>query len=221
MKTRYYFGLILAGLVAGAWWDGTQGEPARKTEANLVALPTKVQKTINNEVSTPQAPVVAPHQGSETVIVLAEIDPQTDLKTAIPDIVKRYRAGDMMYSYLTPAEQAKLPSEEIQRRIDERAPTADPTWNQSMQKLDDAMALSYEALEKQIPAMNAAEDEATYAYHQPTLEDMLNGTASRNNPVETLTFIRIDGRWYVKPKPPAKISPVEKAAMEHKLKFGN
>ncbi len=87
---------------------------------------------------------------------------------------------------MTPAEV-----DHIKYWIDEAK--TDPIAQQSLRN----MAATYQSLKGQTPEMNAAGNEATY---QATLVRMLP-PASNDPTTIPITFIKIDGRWYLKNTP--------------------
>jgi len=202
VKIKYYLWVMLTVLVAFAYWYGTRGEltvtaasgesqkPKAKANPTVLAQPA---------VAAPATPIAGNTAVAATALVE---DPQKDLKTAIPDIIRRTRLGEFAWeTYTLPAELAKRTPEEIEgARQAKELLQRDPEIRQDLQKSFDVEAAAYEALENQIPAYNAAGDEATYSFHRPAPDDLGHGTLTQATPPEALTFIRVDGKWYFKPK---------------------
>jgi hypothetical protein len=118
-------------------------------------------------------------------------DPQADLKTALPDIVRLLREGDRVGAYKTYCPPDELNPRDIQQMQELlmqslAAAAQDPGLQQLMQKNQDEFSLAFEALEDQTPTYNDAGDEATYKFANPSEGE------------EPLTFVKIDGKWYIK-----------------------
>jgi hypothetical protein len=137
-------------------------------------------------------------------------DPQTDLKTAISNLVRLIRDGEwatFRETYDSPNfnrdSNVSLELRESQVGFE----TADPQEKKVMQQGFDVMALSYEALETQTPIFNAAGDEATYQYAPPMYsEDPVTklSISVQGDTFWPITFIKINGRWYIKLENPSK-----------------
>ncbi len=209
MKPKKFTVLLLFVAIMGIllWWftRPTAAPPPRMTDAPMpvkAGAPEPMIKPLRIEKPS-VAPVedkpdsVKPASDSanlpvESVDLPAEpVDTQAELKTAIPDIVRLLRAGDPVDAYKTytpPNEfnaQAAQQMQELQLQAQATA-VQDPELRQLMQKAQAEIVQAYEALEEQTPTLNATGDEATYMFAMP------------RTGIQPLTFVKIDGKWYIK-----------------------
>jgi len=202
LKTPTLIALAVAIVGLGLWWL-SQPTTAAPEKMAAAPLPAKTMVPAKMVASPTIAPPVAP-PAQQTDIALAAVappieesppdpnaDPQADLKTAIPDIVRLIRAGDQVGAYKTYCPPDELNPKDVQQMQDlimqSMAATAQvPELQQLMQKNRDEFARAFEALEDQTPIYNDAGDEATYKFAMPG-----EGT-------EPMTFGKIDGKWYIK-----------------------
>ncbi len=165
--------------------------------------PSIIAQPIASPAPKPDAAPVAESQ--------PKADPQTDLKTVIPDLVRLVRAGDnlrMVQTYTPPEIWAKIGPEYtqqfqkiVQPKLD--AANRDPEMERRWRMISEPAAGSYEALEKQTPTFNANGDEATYIFTLPEATDLVNGTytGTSTGPKIPLVFVKINGKWYFKQPP--------------------
>ncbi len=218
MNGRKYFGFDLLILIIfigmGIWWliptsvipltksaelaPPTEAKPAQQTSPDTPKLLTS--SMVAPVVEPPVAPPVAPSMQNSAVApspLDPNGDPQADLSTAIPDLVHLARAGDFLSIYLNYTPPGKVNPDNVRteqtvlQRI-ARAKATDPKLRQIVQAQDDAAARAYEALESQAPTFSDAGDEATYMY-LPDPELVPNGVPY------PMIFVKIDGKWYMKP----------------------
>jgi len=106
------------------------------------------------------------------------------LKTALPELARQIRAGMGIFNFTAPDVLAFdfAPGEWQKRQEQTMAFFKDPA-SESARKNADETASFYESLESQTPTFNAAGDEATYKVPDGR---------------ESLTFIKVGGRWYIK-----------------------
>jgi len=203
-KNFILIALLFAIIGAGLWWFMRPTEaPSVKTA--LVSTPAKndLPKTVTlpTQVELPKTPAVPAKTG--TAAASAEPadpndDPQADLKTAIPDIARLERTGDLLGLYEIYTLPDKLYPMIIQRIRAVQQQTAidaagDPRLQQQLEQIREGAARTYEALETQTPTYNETGDEATYMYSAYEL--------THSAGYGPKTFIKINGKWYIKPDP--------------------
>jgi hypothetical protein len=210
MKSKNFMGVILVVAIAGGgiWWFM---QPPTATSGKIVAAPAPTPAKADAPKPMAQAigiapPKASPLQAKPATTAVASgsgadassnADPQADLKTAIPDMARLVRVSELTW-YETYTAPKDIDPDTIKNLEDVQA-TTNPDTHVSVGKLNEAFAQSYEALETQTPTYNAAGDEATYdGYISPSSRDMESGTFSGNGPRGSLTFIKIDGKWYKK-----------------------
>jgi hypothetical protein len=116
------------------------------------------------------------------------------LSTALPDIARLLRDGDfdtLMKTYMTPDKLASMSPQDQQRMT----MMSQMAQNPQVKPMFDAMADAIEGLKDQTPTMNDAGDEATYQLSPP------EGMAPPNTPPQPVTFVKINGQWYIKNDP--------------------
>jgi len=192
------FILVLIGFGLWLFLQPTTTAPA-KTAAT--ATPTKIDSVrlvaAPTQVEPPKLSAVTPKPETAPMATSTYADPQTDLKTAIPDLARLAEAGDWAVideNYYPPG---SIDSSIIQRTRAQQQQAAmvaaqNPKLQQQMQQTHQAAARSWAALEAQTPTYNATGDEATYMY---SVE--LGG--GQILPPRPQTFVKINGKWYVKP----------------------
>ena len=206
MKPKNFFliTLVVASVCLGIWWFtqlktgapvkiASQTKPADpvtpKQGAPPVIVPPMVLPTTKPDaLPVATTPPAAPSSQD------AVADPQTDLKTAILDLARLKRIGDAIKVYQTYTRPDKLDPQRIPE-IEEylKRLARNPELQLIVQNQNNAFARALEDLEFQTPTYNDAGDEATY-WVTPPLD---NGVSSDQFPA---VFVRIDGKWYVKPK---------------------
>lgn len=206
MKRKNFTLLVLAVTIACLviWWF-TRPPVAILEKTVAVPLPAKADAPKYVAPPTIAPPVVPPAPKPGTAPVAAtqttasfspeSADPQTDLKTAIPDIARLLRSGDTLgfrQTYTPPDELAQLGPQYIQKLQALQAQAAqDPDLQQELQKISEGAAEAWEAVEDQTPTFDAVGDEATYLYMLPGVGDAPGAQVPR-------VFVKIDGKWYLK-----------------------
>lgn len=201
MKPRMIIVLLVIILALGIfYWIGLPVVPSlvpekTATTSKPIAPPPGhlASSPIGSPPLAPAAQPLAPASGSQASASSLPADPQSDLKTAIPDIVAMMREGDLAKFYETycPPEKFSLGMLQVaQRNQENQAAETDPQMLQIIREIRDLSAKSYEALEEQTPALNVAGDEATFQYTP-------YGTPGFPPPEpRPLVFIKINGKWY-------------------------
>jgi RNA polymerase sigma factor (sigma-70 family) len=173
--------------------------PMMASSANtIVASPAVAAAPIAPPAPNPVASQPLPNSSPDTIA-----DPQADLKTAIPDIVRLLRSGHQvafLQTYFPPGtidpqyiERLQKYQQQVQAIFAQHPEALSAQVDQQVQQQGVEYAAEYyEAIEDQTPAFNDTGDEATY--NRPT-----NGT---------MVFVKIDGKWYIKsgswgPRPPS------------------
>ncbi|HVT82262.1 MAG TPA: hypothetical protein VHM90_16590 [Phycisphaerae bacterium] len=198
--------VLVVILAAVGWWYAPRNRSTPEKAAQSVAsAPNKVATTLS---ATP--PLVAPpaasavKQSEAAADATAAPDPnafaKAELQADVREIARLKRNGDFVDFYLTYILPDKIDQkivEDLQKTqanavaLEARSPEA----TRIFQDLYDMAARSWEAMENQTPTFNPAGDEATYKF---SLVDA-NGAVT-NTLVSTITFIRINGKWYIKPR---------------------
>jgi len=211
MKFRNFIRVVIAVALVGIgiWWftrsttvalEKTAGAtmPVRENAPKPVAPP---------QIAKPLAPVaqvkteMASQPSVSTNATPDSADPQADLKTALPDIVRLQRTGDLVKLYQTYLQPNRLTPEFMQQLLDslhrqqDSLAQADPDLQQRLlrirQQIQEEAAQDVEDLESQTPTYNDAGDEATYVYTPRVLGEM-------STEQEQKKFIKINGKWYLK-----------------------
>jgi hypothetical protein len=203
MKRKNFIGIaLLVALVGiGVWWmmrlaaeapAKTAGMAAQPGSPRMGGTPTTTAP-VNSGIAPPSPNPVAslplPTSAPDT-----SGDPQADLKTAIPDIARLWKAGDLVTFYEKYTPPDLLDPVYIQEmkdgmQKDVRALAQDPQAQLSFQESNEENAKTYENLEFQTPTLNATGDKATYIYTMPGF----NGAPARQM---RMVFIKINGKWY-------------------------
>ncbi len=204
MKPKNFIRIVflIAIVIVGVWWfmQQTTSTPEKTADATAPAkakapktiAPPQIAKFLAPSVQSKSEIANAPSKPTETPPDPA--DPQTDLKTVIPDIARLYRAGDMAELYRIYTEPAQFDPVHLQELQTSQNRTADKIVTPSIQSRETG-AQAYERLETQTPTFNTSGDEATYMLPAPKLSN--EGIAVGETQIP-LTFIKIDGKWYVK-----------------------
>jgi hypothetical protein len=207
MKLKNFVMIAIAVGCLGLWCSTRPAVAAAETTAD------DPKQLVPSIIAPPIAPPVPKSDSAPaaTVKTVSGADPQTDLKTVIPDLVRLVRSGDTlaeMQTYTQPAIWTKMGPEYIQKykeiiqpKLD--AAARDPEMERRRRMVSEPVARSYEALEKQTPTFNAKGDEATYILTMPAVTDLVNGTYTGTNtgPKVPLVFVKINGKWYFKQPP--------------------
>jgi hypothetical protein len=196
--------LVLTIAVVGIWWF-MQMKAAAPEKIAVVPAPapaeTDAPKPIMpaSGIAPPAAPPVgnnseAPALAAKTDAPI-DADPQSDLKTAIPDLARMWDTDDLaaiVRTYAPPDELAKSPwlLQHAQDATNFRM-TAEPDLKADLHKVDEREAQELESIENQTPTFNDAGDKATYTVYSPPDEDYPNGEEG------SVTFVKINGKWYL------------------------
>jgi len=165
------------------------------SSGNSVSLKTESNSLLDKSqaVALPVVAAVPAKTGTND----AANDLQSDLKTAIPELVRQIRTGIGLYNFSPPNYLARFgmgPAEiqqkqaEIQLERTDVAQSETLEVRQMLQQGTETTAENYETLERQTPIFNAKGDEATYKW-----------VAADGSWQRPLTFIKINGKWYIKP----------------------
>ncbi len=201
MKSRNYtlMAIFIAAVTLVHWWFNLPG-PLTKTSVDSGNLPgalapRAILPASQNSHPPPTESVARPEitgpAPAPAVEPTPSADPQSSLKTAIPDLVRRLRSGDRVDAYkaYTPPNEfdAQIIQQMQESQLQALAVAAqDPAFRQILQKNQDEVAQAYEALEDQTPTLDATGDEATYEISMP---------GSGKGPV---IFVNVDGKWYLR-----------------------
>ncbi len=195
--------LVIAAATVGVIWyfkrPGSEAPAPKAVAAPALAttIPA-VSKAASQPIEAPKAqpapkPVESPNPGASSNSAVAKGDPQVELSSAIDDIAMIIQGGNIMAlfeKYATPEEQAKMsPEEKAQMEQASAQMMSQPEGQQMIQ----VMVTALQSLKDQSPEMNAAGDEATY---QMTMTPPDGNNA--NPRTRAMTFINIDGKWYIK-----------------------
>jgi hypothetical protein len=192
--------LALAIVGVGIWWftrpTATNPEkiaevpmPAKADAPKIVASQSIVPPVAPSLLKPDATPVAATQ--SITAPPSDPSDPQADLKTAIPDIARLFRAGNFLAVYQTYIPPDKIDPQQIQR-LQSAQQAAQDSFDLSMAA---AFAKSYEDIKDQTPTFNASGDEATYFKQGPVGDPVTVG-----GDTYLIIFIKINGKWYIKEK---------------------
>ena len=201
--------VVIAVIMGGIWWFNQPAATTSEKVAQTAQAPLTAQTTAQR-LATPVAQVEPPKLPPATPNPAA-VDPQAELKTAIPDIVHFFRTNDVLSfneKYDVPGtfdlgewqKQEEVKTKNMHEL--EAAAIQNPKLQQGLQQAEihrqqtlESAALSWEALETQTPVYNAAGDEATYTY---TMTAPQVGFAFQTVLSGHRVFIKIDGKWYFK-----------------------
>ncbi len=196
MKPKNFILITLLGaaMCLCVWWFARQKEDARGKSTEVpkpkqIALPS-IGTSIAPPILKPNS--VAAGKPVATPTLSTSSDPQSDLKTLIPEIARLIREGNDLDEYLTYENPKNRNPKTIQQLREEKAQNdsdfaQDPQFRIIMDKEHDKRARAWEVMASQTPAFNGAGDEATYKL----VEDIGNGSLQ-----DEITFTKIDGKWY-------------------------
>ncbi len=200
--------LVVAVLTVGAIWYFKKPAGAalapKAAEAPKPAAPTIAPKSPTAQIEAPKAqaapaPAATPKPATTVAAVAAKGDPQAELNTAIDDITSMLQAGQFMAlfeKYATPEDQAKMPPEEKAQMEQEATQMMSQPEGQMMIQM---MTAGFLSIKDQTPQMNAAGDQATYQMTVTPPPGM--GPPGGGPETEPMTFVKIDGKWYIKDGP--------------------
>lgn len=159
---------------AVAWWIW----PAPQV---LQSGPANTQRIRAVPPTLPKARIQRPADVAPAPMVAVAADPQADLATAIPDLIRLVRAGDylaMEQRYLPPQKFARLSDGEKALMLEEmQSPRMQEKMQNSLQAL--------ESIQGATPVFNDTGEIATFT------PIALPGTPAK------MTFIRLNGLWYL------------------------
>ncbi|MEI6861641.1 MAG: hypothetical protein WCL04_05250 [Verrucomicrobiota bacterium] len=166
----------LAGIATWWWWPLG---PAAQNKATHPLATVRSEEPLTLADAPPL--VAAPVAGM--------VDPQAELSTAIPDMLRILGRGDffaLLQTYAPPGELARIPEEERTAML--RAIQAgDPGIQQQMR----SMIAALQSIQNATPTLDATGERATYT---PAVN--LNPNAVGNP--RDLTFVKVKGRWYLR-----------------------
>lgn len=156
------------------------------------------------KVESPVAVAVKPEAVTDSTVFSSREqppDPQADLKTLLPEMARQLRAVHDQYDFYPPEALLKngMTPERIARIREAEKELIAKNGDPVIVNMDEAFAKAIEDMATRPPVMNAAGDEATYLYSPPTGLEMNTGQAG-SAPLENVTFIKINERWYLKRK---------------------
>jgi hypothetical protein len=148
---------------------------------------------------TPSAPLPGTPQLAVTPPVVAlpsapVADPQTDLKTAIADIARLWRAGQRAQMYQTYSPPGQIDPVILKALTQIEADSSGQPLTPQKQQMYEKYAQCYDDLEGLTPTYNALGDEATYPF---TRLGFVGGVEQATQ--GTITFVKINGKWYIVP----------------------
>ena len=189
--------VVIAVIIGGIWWCRQPSITNSEKAAQVLATGNSYKPNLATQqpqVEPPKLPSVSPNSNTTAS---ASADAQADLKTAIADIARLYRANDLetfKEKYFPPDQLAIVLSnhQAVQQRLSE---VTDPQMLNILKEMHEDATQSWEALEKQTPVFNSAGDVATYVF-------VITAPNLPGNPpfqrIVRQTFIKIKGKWYVK-----------------------
>jgi hypothetical protein len=165
-------------ILAAWWWWPVKPVPVKPMVVRE-HLSRPNAETIPPEEAPIRAIIPAPPVVAEEVPTPAAFDPQADLSTAIPDIIRLVQAGGMttlLQNYLPPEEFAGVPDDQKAKIIEEMQ---SPENQQQMQQALWAL----QAVQFMPPVYNADKTRVTY-------------TPPDGSP--KINFVNEKGRWYLR-----------------------
>ncbi len=168
--------------------------------ASTVSFDRKASPTV---IASPVAKVAAPILGPASPSVTTETspaapstptltnDPQSDLSTAIPDLINLIQTDQLRTAirrYMPPSYFEQMP-QAVQDQLEQQEQNllADP----NMAKQRQVAVSALQSMLNKAPDLNQAGDHATY--HLDTDPN------APNHPPTVISFIKVDGRWYLEP----------------------
>lgn len=188
MNSKYIANVVIGACLAGViawWWSGRSTPmtgPAPHThaaEAENAGAPTAVPPAVASDLaSAPDAGRAEPLPAAVDPTPALVSDPQADMSTAVPDLIRLAQAGNfaaVYQMYVPPDVLAKMSPDELAMRI-QRMQTAAQTPAGQMQM---------QAMLATPPTYDDTGTHATIA--------LPAGSPSG----DTMTFVKVNGRWYV------------------------
>jgi len=209
-KIKTFVAVVIIAVIMGGgfWWINrtTATAPANIVQATETQTPTSAKADVLKlttpvvQVEPPKLPAATP--SSETTPPSGPDAKSTaELNSAFADMARLYRDGDIAGFVQTYTEPDKLDPAYLKRVKDNQealrkvpAGKIPPNTQQQLQDIYEAQAKSYEELINQTPIFNAAGDEATYMITK-------YGAGINFDRQTTVTFVKISGKWYIKPDP--------------------
>ncbi len=179
------FNLICGACLAAAlaWWFWPSA-------AQNVAAPKPVHHVAEASAEASPLPETAPPPVADSLptapALSAGADPQADLSTTIPELIREIQSGDMatmMQNFMPPDEFAKLSDEQKATMAQQmqQAMAQNPQMQQRMQSVLQAL----ESIRGATPVLDATGEKATFT-----------PMALPGNP-PTMSFVKVNGRWYL------------------------
>ncbi len=169
MKIKYLvFMAIFVAIGAAIWW-------------RVWPRVTTFEKIVEVEMPSPSGKPLS-----------EAIDPQSDLKKALPDMARLLRAGGwwaLIQTYSTPEVLAKMDLNQYKKDQD-----AELAAMPELIKYNDARAQVFDSLKDQTPILNAAGDEARYFYKLPPINDKVDDP---KDAPQLLLMHKVNGKWYL------------------------
>ncbi len=178
-KITVAFALIVAAAIPSYYYLHTATTPRQPMASNA-------DKTAHADAlpKVEAAPAPAATAAAETSPPTTAADPQTDLATAIPDIIRLMQSIDyftMMKTYIPPDKWAQIPENELARLVEEtRTINQNPLAQQRMQIKIQAL----ESIRGATPTFDATGENVTFT------PIVLPGGPT------AITFTKLNGRWY-------------------------
>ncbi len=199
--------VVLAGM--GIWWFLRPAATVPEKTASAPA-PSKTTVPSLSKIEAPkQVAPPAPNSAAAPVAATPPKDPNAgsriELNAALTDMANLYRTNNLvaiLRAYTPPdkihedrVQALQAQQDQIQARVDAMGRQG----KEATQHRYEARAQAFEALLNQAPIFNAAGDEATYIYTTPSMSDLENGAFTTSDIHNSLVFVKINGKWYMKP----------------------
>ncbi len=168
----FFSGILVSAAVAWWFWPAPYIPPP---------VPANSQRIRAVPPTLPKPRIQPPSDVAPVLMADGGADPQADLATAIPDLIRLVRAGDylaMEQRYLPPQKFARLSDGEKALMLEEmHSPRMQEKMQNSLQAL--------ESIQGSTPVFNDTGEIATFT------PIALPGTPAK------MTFIRLNGLWYL------------------------
>lgn len=161
-KGLFLLAITFVILAVGIWWilRPTVSTPEKNVQAPMLAKAVAQPVVV---VEQPKLPAVTPKAettgAADDTAASANDDPQTDLKSALPDFLRILKSGDIvavMTTYMPPSQTAHMPPGALATI---QANSQNPQWQQVMQD----MITTVEFEQTETPTYSADGDTATYS----------------------------------------------------------
>lgn len=179
--------------------------PSSPVSATAASIPAPAPPAASpTKIAAPNLVPPVPNGSSVAVqpdAAIAPVDPQADLKTALPDLARLTRSGDLAtrFQLYTPPDrftpEALVNLQNRRQEMDNNLAMASPDLQAEMrrnrQQITDDAAKIFEDAAGETPDLNAAGDVASYLY-----TPLILGKPSSQQ--ERLVLVKINGKWYLK-----------------------